>query len=485
MASTYGVPDGSSLADWPIRYDDLAPDYDRAEWETGRVPATRPARVAGRAAGATRCRRCRRTAPTVLRRGGDALGLPPRRSPLLINTVPYDGRGACVQCGACVGFACPPTQERHAQHRDPTRPRHRPLRPADRRDRWSGITAAERPVSGVRSSRRMRAADTPARRRPSGGCGAARSRPRGCCSTQRPGQRRTTRSAVTCRATTTPPRIGSSTRRPGLASARARPSPRPTTATATRRDRRRHAGGRLRAMLPTIFMKFAVPPTVPRWGAPAKHVMRELSVALTKVIGPVQEIPTADSASRSPRSPTASACRWPGSQAHRTPETARTAEFIRERAVEWLAASGASRTGHAADPPAVGAGQHQAGTCRMGTDPAHVGDRLEGPRLGSQQPLRRRRLAARHQRRLQPGADDPGPRVAGQRTARRGSRLTGRPHSYERPRLDASRGAAPSARLVPRKVPRIGHAPGFRRASRSTTTGRSSSRRLRSLIRSR
>ncbi len=35
MASTYGVPPGSSLADWPISYDDLEPYYERAEWEIG------------------------------------------------------------------------------------------------------------------------------------------------------------------------------------------------------------------------------------------------------------------------------------------------------------------------------------------------------------------------------------------------------------------------------------------------------------------
>ena len=29
MASTYGVPEGSSLADWPIVYEDLAPYYER------------------------------------------------------------------------------------------------------------------------------------------------------------------------------------------------------------------------------------------------------------------------------------------------------------------------------------------------------------------------------------------------------------------------------------------------------------------------
>ena len=35
MASRYGVPAGSSLADWPITYEDLAPCYERAEWEMG------------------------------------------------------------------------------------------------------------------------------------------------------------------------------------------------------------------------------------------------------------------------------------------------------------------------------------------------------------------------------------------------------------------------------------------------------------------
>jgi hypothetical protein len=34
-ASRYGVPEGSSLVNWPISYDDLAPWYERAEWEIG------------------------------------------------------------------------------------------------------------------------------------------------------------------------------------------------------------------------------------------------------------------------------------------------------------------------------------------------------------------------------------------------------------------------------------------------------------------
>src|SRR5579871_2108435 len=35
MASTYGVPAGSSLADWPIEHADLAPYYERVEWAVG------------------------------------------------------------------------------------------------------------------------------------------------------------------------------------------------------------------------------------------------------------------------------------------------------------------------------------------------------------------------------------------------------------------------------------------------------------------
>ena len=32
MASTYGVPAGSSLADWPIGYADVAPYYEEQDW---------------------------------------------------------------------------------------------------------------------------------------------------------------------------------------------------------------------------------------------------------------------------------------------------------------------------------------------------------------------------------------------------------------------------------------------------------------------
>ena len=49
----------------------------------------------------------RDAATAVLKRGADALGVNTFTPPLLINTVPRDGRAACIQCGSCVGFPCP------------------------------------------------------------------------------------------------------------------------------------------------------------------------------------------------------------------------------------------------------------------------------------------------------------------------------------------------------------------------------------------
>jgi choline dehydrogenase-like flavoprotein len=35
MATTYGVPEGSTLSDWPISYAELEPYYEKAEYEIG------------------------------------------------------------------------------------------------------------------------------------------------------------------------------------------------------------------------------------------------------------------------------------------------------------------------------------------------------------------------------------------------------------------------------------------------------------------
>jgi hypothetical protein len=124
-------------------------------------------------------------------------------------------------------------------------------------------------------------------------------------------------------------------------------------------------------MLPIIFWKRFLPPDLPRWGGKAKQFMRENYRRALRVTGPVQDIPspdarvTVDAAIRDRLGlPVA---RLSGST---HPETVRTSAFMFERAKEWLLACGATRVW--GTPPGLGlsGGQHQAGTCRMGDDPA-------------------------------------------------------------------------------------------------------------------
>src|SRR5262249_30654423 len=106
MASLYGVPDDSALADWPFDLDELAPWYARVERELG---------VAGAGFHAHGIGAHDYSLPPfginpsgrVLPAAAEKLGWRAAPIPLAINTRPYSGRGACVRCGTCVGFACP------------------------------------------------------------------------------------------------------------------------------------------------------------------------------------------------------------------------------------------------------------------------------------------------------------------------------------------------------------------------------------------
>ena len=107
MRSTYGAPDGSTLEDWPISYDDLEPYYEKAEREIGvsgdvstdpfKAPRKNPLPMPP-------------LPPTreedILEAGAKRLKLHPFRIPMLRNSVPYNGRGPCMRCRWCVGFAC-------------------------------------------------------------------------------------------------------------------------------------------------------------------------------------------------------------------------------------------------------------------------------------------------------------------------------------------------------------------------------------------
>ncbi|MEW5978947.1 MAG: GMC family oxidoreductase [Acidobacteriota bacterium] len=107
MRSTYGTPEGSTLEDWPISYQDLEPYYERAEWEIGvsgdhrQNPFSPPQRKAYPMPPMPYTREGH-----MLEKAAQRLQLHPFPVPMLRNSVPYGGRPACIHCRYCVGFAC-------------------------------------------------------------------------------------------------------------------------------------------------------------------------------------------------------------------------------------------------------------------------------------------------------------------------------------------------------------------------------------------
>ena len=107
LGTLLDVP-GTSFADWPVQYDELEPFYAWGERELG---------VQG-LAGANPFEGPRSTpypmppgAPMygslVVGKGLAALGYTMFPYPTAVNSVPYDNRPACVDCGFCSGYPCP------------------------------------------------------------------------------------------------------------------------------------------------------------------------------------------------------------------------------------------------------------------------------------------------------------------------------------------------------------------------------------------
>ena len=109
-------------------------------------------------------------------------------------------------------------------------------------------------------------------------------------------------------------------------------------------------------------------------GLAAKQGLRRLLPRMQGVVGPVQEVTSADSRVRLDPSVTDSlgipVARLSG---RLQPNDLAVQQLLGERAVDWLRAAGATTTiAHRPSPEneVPSSGQHQAGTCRMGTDPA-------------------------------------------------------------------------------------------------------------------
>jgi choline dehydrogenase-like flavoprotein len=378
MASRYGVPEGSSLVDWPISYDELAPFYERAEWEIG---------VAGE--GARHLHEGSRSrdypmpplpdspATAVLGRGAEALGISTTRPPLAINSVARDGRAACIGCGTCVGFPCPSDGKNGTQNTMVTR-----ALATGRCTLVTGAMVLEVETDGGVRVTGVRFADV------IGNVHSVRAK----AVVLAGGAIETARLLLNSRSAREPDGLGNNrdlvgrnlqghvyATAYGLFDEIVHGSHGPGVSIATTAFNHGNPGIVGGGMLaddfvqpPVIFFKNVLPPELRRWGHEAKDFMREHFHNVLRVAGPVHEIPNADarvSVAGDVRD------RWGlpvaklSGRVHG--ETVRTAGFMHERAKDWLMASGAKRTWGVAPNPGLSGGQHQAGTCRMGTDPAH------------------------------------------------------------------------------------------------------------------
>jgi gluconate 2-dehydrogenase alpha chain len=110
------LPEGSTVADWPISYADLEPYYEKVEWEQGY--SGRAGNIKGEFAPGTNPFEPPRNRdypmPPVPQGPGDIpwvaaterLGMHPFRQPLALNSTEYRGRSACLNCGFCHGYPC-------------------------------------------------------------------------------------------------------------------------------------------------------------------------------------------------------------------------------------------------------------------------------------------------------------------------------------------------------------------------------------------
>ncbi|MBV9851046.1 MAG: GMC family oxidoreductase [Armatimonadetes bacterium] len=377
MACTYGVPDGSSLADWPITYEELAPFYDRAEWEVG---------AAGDGDAATHLPPRARPYPMpplptprqgkLLRVGAAALGWPTTPVPLLINSVPRDGRESCIHCQHCVGFACPTDAKNGTQNTLIPR-----ALATGRCDLVTGATAERVETDGTGRVVGIAYRDDAGERHTA----------RAEVVVLSGGAIETARLLLLSANAQEPNGLGNNSDQVGRhlqghyypTAVGLFPEPvwdglGPGASTATCAFNHGNdgiIGGGMLAddfiVLPIVFQKGLLPPDLPRWGAANKVFMRDGYRRSIKVSGPVHEIPSPDA--RVTLDPDVLDRRGlPVVRLSGTthPETVRTSAFMLKRAKQWLRAAGASEVWGAAPGLTLSGGQHQAGTCRMGDDPA-------------------------------------------------------------------------------------------------------------------
>ena len=384
MASTYGIPDGSALADWPIGYDEMEPFYTQAEYEIGVCGSAEPH------AGSTRRSRPYPMAPMpltaparLLLAGAEALGLTTVPVPLAINSTPYDGRAACARCRQCVGFACP-VEAKNGSH-------NTVLARAGATGNLSVLlgTRAERIVTDATGQ--VTGVDL------IGDVGGSRWRLTVDAEdvVVAAGAVESARLLLASGSDREPDGLGNTHDQVGrhlqghlyggaigifdeVVNDLVGPGPSISTHDFRHGNDGLVGGGMIaNEFVPTpvsTFGNLRHAGLIGPHGLAAKQGLRRLLPRMQGVVGPVQEVTSADSRVRLDPSVTDSlgipVARLSG-RLH--PNDLAVQQLLGERAADWLRAAGATTTIAYRPSPeneVPSSGQHQAGTCRMGTDPA-------------------------------------------------------------------------------------------------------------------
>jgi choline dehydrogenase-like flavoprotein len=374
MKSTYGAPEDSTLDDWPITYDDLEPFYEKAEYEVGvsgdvstdpfKAPRRKPLPMPP-------------LPPTreedILEPAAKRLGLHPFRIPMLRNSVPYNGRGPCMRCRWCVGFACEVDAKNGTQNTvipKALATGHCELR---LQSTVSVITTNGGRATGVDYF------DAAGRRQhqPADLVVVA------CCAVE------SARLLLNSKSQLFPNGLGNRydwvgrnfqghtyTGAFGLFPYDVYDDIGPGAGIAVCDYNHGTPGLRGGAMLANEFIRLPIqylsmlPPDTPKWGKGHKDAMRQTYRRVIAVQGPTQEMPVFEARVQlDPKVRDKFGIPVARLSGYRHPHTLEISAVMAARAEAWLREAGAIRTWRKLQTRALSGGQHQAGTCRMGNDP--------------------------------------------------------------------------------------------------------------------
>ena len=375
MRSTYGEVAGSTLDDWPLTYKDLEPYYTKAEWEIGvsgddannifKAPRSRPLPMPPLPPSREH---------VILKAAAERLHLHPFDIPMLRNTVPYNGRGGCMRCRWCVGFACE-VDAKCGTH-NTVIPRALATGNCVLRTECVArkiVTDDQGRVTGVeyideRGKLREQPADLVVV---------------SASATESP------RLLLNSKSRLFPNGLGNRydwvgrnlmghayAGAYGLMETETYDDLGPGASIAICDYNHGNPGLVGGAMLCNEFIRLPIhfayvyPPGMPRWGAARKDFMRTYFRRCMAVQGPVQEMPVFDARVQvDPRVVDDWGIPVARLSGTRHPHDREVANFISAKAAAWLKEAGAITTWPKLPGKVLSGGQHQAGTCRMGNDP--------------------------------------------------------------------------------------------------------------------